>query len=184
MPDPNVDAVSPAESGGDVDTLSALQSETVPSISPAEGGGNDKILPTLQSETEAYVDFVRELERKRKPGEGIFGLKGGPADNPCHERFDQTVGQLLQDFAARKPASDTVRAVMEALFAAPKKYASSAPACAYWMLIAVQRHSLPLIDLLSSEGAFALYVRLNQDIPRRERLPVQTEILKKLKKQC
>ena len=161
MPDPNVDAVSPAESGGDVDTLSALRSET-----------------------ETYVDFVRELERKRKPGEGIFGLKGGPADNPCHERFDQTVGQLLQDFAARKPASDTVRAVMEALFAAPKKYASSAPACAYWMLIAIQRHSLPLIDLLSSEDAFALYVRFNKDIPRRERLPVQTEILKKLKKQC
>ena len=151
----------------------------VDAVSSAPDRGEDKTLPILRRETEAYLDTVRELERKRKPGEGIFGLKGGPADNPCHERYDQTVQQLLKDFAARNPASETVREVLEELYSSPKKY--SAPTCAYWMLIAVQRHSVPLIDLLSSEDAFALYVRFNKDIPRRERLPVQTEILKKLK---
>jgi hypothetical protein len=49
------------------------------------------------------------------------------------------------------------------------------------MLIAVQRHSLPLIDLLSPQDAFDLYVRFSREVPRHERLPVQTEILKKLK---
>ena len=136
-------------------------------------------LSALRCETESYLKFVEELERKRKPGEGIFGLKGGPADNPCHEQYSETVRQLLEGFARQNPPSGLVRPVLEELYAAPKRHPR--PACSYWMLIAVQRHSLPLIDLLSPQDAFDLYVRFSRDVPRHERLPVQTEILKKLK---
>lgn len=140
---------------------------------------SDGTLSALQRETASYLKFVEELERKRKPGEGIFGLKGGPADNPCHEQYSETVRALLEGFAAQNPPSSLVRPVLEELYTAPKRHPQ--PACAYWMLIAVQRHSLPLIELLSPEDAFALYVRFNKDVPRYQRLPVQTEILKKLK---
>ena len=140
---------------------------------------SEDILSALSRETESYLETVEELERKRKPGEGIFGMRGGPADNPCHERYSETVRQLLDDFAGQNPSSESVRRVLEELYTAPILHRK--PLCAYWMLIAVQRHSIPLIDLLSSEDAFALYVRFNKNIPRSERLPVQTEILKKLK---
>ena len=139
---------------------------------------SEETLSALRRETEAYLETVRELERKRKPGEGIFGLKGGPADNPCHERYSETVEQLLNDFAAQDPTSGAVRLVLEELYTAPKKY--RAPSCAYWMLIAVQRHSLPLIDRLSHADAETLFGLFQKTTPRHERLPIQNEILKKL----
>ena len=122
---------------------------------------SEDILSALSRETESYLETVEELERKRKPGEGIFGMRGGPADNPCHERY-----------------SETVRQVLEELYTAPILHRK--PLCAYWMLIAVQRHSLGLIDRLSTQDAKALFDRYSKDTPRHERLPVQNEILKKL----
>ena len=139
---------------------------------------SEDILSALQRETESYLETVEELERKRKPGEGIFGMRGGPADNPCHERYSETVRQLLDDFAGQNPSSESVRRVLEELYAAPVLHRK--PLCAYWMLIAVQRHSLGLIDLLSTQDAKALFDRYSKDTPRRDRLPVQNEILKKL----
>ena len=158
MPEPNVFSVTPAGSGGD--------------------NSSEDTLTALRRETENYLETVRELERKRKPGEGIFGMKGGPADNPCHDRYSVTVNSLLTAFAEQEPASEEVRRVLEEIYTAPKKQRN--PACAYWMLIAVQRHTLPLIDRLSREDAGAVYERFVRDTPRHERLPVQREILKKL----
>ena len=37
---------------------------------------------------ESYLEEVERLERERKPGAGYFGLKGGPADDPCHRPGD------------------------------------------------------------------------------------------------
>ena len=82
-----------------------------------------------------YLKTVQDLEDSRKLGEGMFGFKGGPADNPCHDRFVDELRALLEDFAAQEPASADVREVMRWIFDAPKRFPR--PKTASWMLLAV-----------------------------------------------
>ena len=129
-----------------------------------------------------YLKTVQDLEDNRKLGEGMFGFKGGPADNPCHDRFAADLRALLEDFAAQEPASADVREVMSWIFDAPKRFPR--PRTASWMLLAVHGLTAPLIERLSPEDAQALYTDYTGRYKRWERLPNQIELLKRLKAQC
>ena len=131
---------------------------------------------------ETYLYAVRTLERNRKPGEGIFGLKGGPADDPCHDRFVDDLTAVITDFAAQEPSSAECRAVLEHMFTVPSAHRELKSA--YWMLIAVHGLTPPLIDRLSAADARALYTRYGAEYRRWERLPVQRQVLDALKKQA
>lgn len=126
-----------------------------------------------------YLKTVQELEDSRKLGEGMFGLKGGPADNPCHDRFAGDLRALLADFAAQEPDSAEVREVMGWIFDAPKRFPQ--PKTASWMLLAVHGLTEALTERLSPEDAKALYDDYTRRYRRWERLPNQIELLKKLK---
>ena len=126
-----------------------------------------------------YLEKVAELERKRKPGEGILGMHGGPADDPCHDRYAEDLAALLGDFAAGDPDSASVRIVLDELYAAPPK--SGTPRSAFWMLIAVQGLCPELIDRLDPGDADSLVKRFASDYRRWELMPRQKQILKALK---
>lgn len=128
---------------------------------------------------ERYLDKVRELERNRKPAEGIFGLKGGPADDPCHEQYADELASLLEAFLAEGPDSGSTRRVLEELYAPPPK--NDVPRSAYWMLIAVQGLCPELIEQLDTGDARELEERFSASYRRRERMPNQQKILKALK---
>ena len=85
---------------------------------------------------ESYLEEVERLERERKPGAGYFGLKGGPADDPCHDRFAAALRGLYDELAAQGPDSGLVRQLMEYACTAP--LAAREPRAAWWMLLAVQ----------------------------------------------
>mgnify|MGYP007102093307 CR=1 FL=1 len=131
---------------------------------------------------ESYLDTVRTLERNRKPGEGIFGLKGGPADDPCHDRFVDDLTAAIADFAAQEPSSEECRSVLEHMFTVPSAHRELRSA--YWMLIAVHGLTPLLIARLSAADAAALYERYGKEYRRWERLPVQKQVLDALKKQA
>ena len=126
-----------------------------------------------------YLKTVQDLEDSRKLGEGMFGFKGGPADNPCHDRFADELRALLEDFAAQEPDSAQVREVMSWIFDAPKRFPR--PRTASWMLLAVHGLTGDLTERLSPEDAKALYDAYTGRYKRWERLPNQIELLKKLK---
>ena len=136
-------------------------------------------LARLKELDEAYVEEVRLLERNRKPGEGIFGLKGGPGDNPCHDRFAETLHGFYEEFASQKPDSAAVRALMEFSCTAPLE--KGVPRTAYWMLIAVQSLTQPLIALLDAPDAGALAELWEKSFRRRERMPAQLKLIKALR---
>lgn len=140
---------------------------------------SSETLARLQTLTEDYRATVAALEAKRKPGDGLLGLKGGPEDDPCHERFAAEVEGLLKESAATSPTSGEAAAVLAYLLEAPDKQRDSKSA--YWMLIAVQGFGMDLIDRLNAADAKALLERFTDRYPRWERLPVQNLILKKLK---
>ena len=138
--------------------------------------------PWLQRMEEIYEDYSAEAweyERRRKPTDGLLGMKGGPADDPSHDRFAKALGDCLAEFAAAAPDSASVRAVLERLYAPPDKGAVTQSA--YWMLIAVQGLQTGLIDSLAGEDARALCERYAGDYPRWQRLPVQKKIFAALK---
>ncbi len=130
---------------------------------------------------ENYLDAVRECERNRKPGDGLLGLKGGPAEDPCHDRFAEELSAVLESFYKDVPDSSDTRMVLEALYDVPGK--DCVPLSAYWMLIAVQGLCPELIQTLSKEDARDLKEEFLERYRRWERLPVQNKILNALKKQ-
>ena len=103
----------------------------------------NEALVRLQELYESYLGEVELLEINRKPGAGIFGLKGGPADDPCHDRFAETLRGFYEEFAAQKPESASVRELMA--YACTVPTVRREPRTAYWMLIAVQSLTQPLL---------------------------------------
>ena len=114
----------------------------------------EAFLARLDSLYEDYLSTVLRLERDRKLGDGIFGIRPGPADDPCHDRFAADLQGLLEELDSDGADSSLRREVMEKIFAAPLQ--SPDPKSSYWMLVAVQGLTRILISGLSSEDADAL----------------------------
>ena len=137
-----------------------------------------RCLTAMENLRAQYLETVRELERNRKPMEGILGMKGGPADDPCHDRYAESLRTVLTEFAGTKPDSGDLCRVLAELCAVPPR---NAPKSAYWMLIAVHSFALELVGGLNGEDAGALRRSYTRDYPRWERLPVQEKLLTALK---
>ncbi len=138
----------------------------------------DVLLARLERLYADYLSAAVEVEKNRKLTD-LFGLKNGPADDPCHDRFAQSLAGLLSDFAAEAPDSEARRAVLSYLFEAPKR--NPEPKSAYWMLVAVHGLARDLIGGLNTGDAAALAERYEAFYPRRARLPVQDEVLRALR---
>lgn len=138
----------------------------------------NEALARLRALYEAYLDKTAAVERSQKFGAGWFGLKGGVADDPCHDRFAVELQAYFASLAASGAESAALREIMEYVVAAPQKM--DAPRAAYWMLIAVQGLTRPLLPLLSTADAGAVGAHLEKLFPRSKRLPVQDELLRAL----
>ena len=136
----------------------------------------------LRAIYEAYLDRTLSVERSQKIGAGWFGLKGGVADDPCHDRFADELRAYFEELAQSGADSAAVREVMEYVISAPQK--ADAPRAAYWMLIAVQGLTRPLLPLLSASDAGTVCALLEKIFPRSQRLPVQDELRRELRKRA
>ena len=143
-----------------------------------ETGENFSLL-RVQGLYASYLEQVETLEKNRKWGEGIFGLKGGPADDPCHDRFAEELEKLLEELRLQEPEAEQLSRLLRWLYEAP--LAHPQPKSAYWMLLAVHGLTLRLIESLDAERARSLYDWYAAAFPRQERLPVQKQVLKALK---
>ena len=139
----------------------------------------NEALVRLQELYESYLGEVELLEINRKPGAGIFGLKGGPADDPCHDRFAETLRGFYEEFAAQKPESASVRELMA--YACTVPTVRREPRTAYWMLIAVQSLTQPLLSLLTPQDAGELAALYEKSYKRRERMPSQIKLIRALR---
>ena len=127
-----------------------------------------------------YLGEAEQVERARRPGDGLFGFGKKPADDPCHDRFAADIKQWLDDFRRSKPDSAEIRGVLEFVYCAPKNHPE--PKSAYWMLIAVQSLTKELIPMLNRTDAAALAEAYTGLYKRRERMPAQKQLLDALNK--
>ncbi|MBR3503281.1 MAG: hypothetical protein IKO07_03435 [Clostridia bacterium] len=123
-----------------------------------------------------YEVAVRQADAHRPLGSGLLGMGPKRGDDPCHEAFDRQIAALCGEIAADRPPAEEVGDAVELLLRAEDDRAW--PEYTRWMLIAVQRHALPLIPLLPEARRQALYAWYKKRYPTFRRLPVQQQLLK------
>ena len=126
-----------------------------------------------------YEAQAEEAARRARPTDGMFGLRGGVKDDPCHSRFAEELRGLIAGYAASEPDPDETCEALLFLLEEPLRYQGEPSAG--WMLHAVQGLALDLAPLLRPDAAAALAAAYEKDYPRSKRLPVQNELLKRLK---
>ena len=136
-------------------------------------------LELIQGICEGYIAYAEELERKRKPTDGLLGMGSKPADDPCHDRFAEDMEKALNDMASQSPSSETVYSVLSYIYHLPVQHRE--PASIFWMLCAVHGLTLDMTKLLGTDDALALKKQYSADFSRWERLPAQQKVYKALK---
>lgn len=129
----------------------------------------------IQALYEAYIAKAEQLERDKKPGDGLLGLTSGPKDDPCHEQFAADLEALLKEMRARRPSSEEIREALAYVYRMPLEHRQ--PLTVYWMLQAVHGMTADLAELLAAQDAQALRDAYARDYRRWERLPAQRKAL-------
>ena len=129
-----------------------------------------------------YSDYLAESSEVRKkapPLAGIFGFGEDPRYHPCHELFFMNVGRWTSELADSQPSAEKALEAVRFLMEEPKKHQNAE---GYWFMYACIGHIRNLIGFLRPEDCKALAERFDALYPRRERMPVQKQILKMLQK--
>lgn len=129
---------------------------------------------------QAYTEQVAALEANRKFGQGIMGFGGRVSDHPCHDQFFRSLHELTAAFGRDGISPEDARAVVEKILREPRRDAEGRSV--FWMMIAAHGAAQALIPSLKREDAEALLAWYAQAYRKRERLPVQTQVIKALEK--
>ena len=135
----------------------------------------------LRDLLDEYEAAVRAAKARRTAASGLLGLGPKGSDDPCHEAFDGKLATLFAAMAAGDASpADAAEATGLLLRAEDDR---PWPMDARWMLVAAQRHALPLIPLLPAPERQGLLLEYRKRYPRFRRLPVQNEILQALSRE-
>lgn len=128
---------------------------------------------------EKYVQAVAKVYKDAKPMDGLFGWGDDPRKDPCHMRFYEDAQQWLEDFAASGVDWDEVFEVVCFVLKTPEKYRESH---CFWFMFAAHGLTKELIPRLDGQQCAQLRDFYDEAYPKRERMPVQKDVYKLLKK--
>lgn len=141
---------------------------------------------SVKKELETLYDVYITGMVRQKEGESISdqfaNILVGKRRDPLTEKIAADVDALLQEYATGEPQSGEVREVLEYMFTAHQALDQKHPA--HMMILALHRSAKHLIPLLSKEDARDLVTLYDQILTKRERLPVNVDAYKLLKKQA
>ena len=126
-----------------------------------------------------YVQTVAKVYKDAKPMDGLFGWGDDPRKDPCHMRFYEDAEAWVTEFAASGPDREAAYAVVSFLLRTPQAYREKH---CFWFMFAAQGLSRELIGLLDAGQCAELRTFYDEAYPKRERMPVQKEVYKLLKK--
>ena len=127
-----------------------------------------------------YDQAVQELQKNRKLFDGVLGMGSHPGDAACHEMMDKKIQALCGQ--AGELTAEERKDLLETIYHASLRWIG--PEYARLMLVALHRHTLPVISMLKKEDRAELAAWYQKAWPRYKRLPVQDEVLKELKSQA
>ncbi len=126
-----------------------------------------------------YDAAVRDVRKKARAFDGILGLGKDPRKDPCHEQFYNAVGKWTEDFLATEPSQEDLKAAALFLIEEPKNYEGKE---CFWFMFAAQGHIKPMIGTMCPETSQMIKASLEAAYKKRDRMPLQKELLKLLDK--
>lgn len=137
------------------------------------------MLQQLKDRYRQYDEEATQVRKKSSPADGLFGFGNDPKNHPCHEIFYEDVGKWMQSFMAQEPDPQESLAAARFLITAPAEISTKE---SYWMMYAAQGWCRELVSLLDAQGCAELRDVFDEMYPHRDRMPVQQELYKALKK--
>lgn len=136
-------------------------------------------LEQLKGIYEKYIQDVDRVCGSAKPMDGLFGMGDDPRKDPCHMRFYEDTEQWTKAFLNGGPGEAEVFEAVRFMLETPAKYAEHS---GFWFLYAVQGLTREMIPLLQGVHCTGLRDFYDENYPRRDRMPVQKEVYRLLKK--
>ena len=128
---------------------------------------------------EKYIEDVEKVYRNAKPTDGLFGMGEDPRNHPCHMRFYEDTEQWVNAFVAADPGENAVFGAARFLLETPAKYAQHH---GFWFMYAAQGLTRIMIPLLEGVHCEQLRKFYDENYPRRDRMPVQKDVYRLLKR--
>ena len=132
----------------------------------------------------AYRVFLGGMEEYRRTRRAIDGLLGfGGSGVRCQDDFVSELKSAVEEYTVSSPdSSDAYDTLLFMISRANEYNKHNKKDEAYWMLLATHALALPLVELIKPADAGSLSELFEEIYPKRERFPVQKEMLKALKR--
>lgn len=126
-----------------------------------------------------YIQDVATVYRNAKPVDGLFGWGDDPRKDPCHMRFYEDAEQWTKTFLAAGPGQAEVFEAVRIMLETPAEHREQH---CFWFMYAAQGLARELIPMLDRAQCAQLRDFYDDAYPKRDRMPVQKEVYKLLKK--
>ena len=126
-----------------------------------------------------YLAAAEKAEKNKTGWNGAFGIGASTKDHPCHDDFYEAMEAWCEAFVKKVPSQAEAEEAVTYIFEMSEAYRGKLP---YWYMYAAHGFTRPLIPLVSPEFAGKMRIWYNDHHPRQDRLPVQREVFKLLKK--
>lgn len=136
-------------------------------------------LQQLKDIYQKYVEEVAKVYKDAKPMDGLFGWGDDPRKDPCHMRFYEDVEKWAKAFGAETLTRDRAYEAVRFILETPAAYREKN---CFWFMYAAQGHARELIPLLDRTQCALLRDFYDDAYPKRDRMPVQKDVYKLLKK--
>lgn len=133
----------------------------------------------LKQRYEKYIQDAIVIRQKAGPLSGIFGIGNGPQNDPAHVIFYEDVQAWVQQFLAKGPREQECFEAASFILRAPAELGQKD---SYWMMYAAQGLAKDLVKGLTGEHCAWLLSFYDAHYPAKDRMPVQRELYKQLKK--
>lgn len=137
------------------------------------------MLTQLATIYEEYAATIKNVRKNARLFDGFLGMGKDPRNDACHDVFFQAVGAWVTEFLATEPDQDALMQAARYIIETPVSY--NGQEC-YWFMFAAHGHVKPLIPLLNRENCAQLAGSMEKLYKKRDRMPLQKEILKLLTK--
>ena len=128
---------------------------------------------------EKYVQDVAKIYKDAKPMDGLFGWGDDPRKDPCHMRFYEETEAWVSGFLAAEPGNEACFQAAQILIETAASYRGKP---CFWFMYAAHGLARDLIPALTPEQCARLREFYDDAYPRRDRMPVQKDVYKLLKK--
>lgn len=126
-----------------------------------------------------YAEDAARVYKDAKPTDGLFGWGDDPGKDPCHMRFYEDTERWVKTFLSEDPARHTAYEAARILLETPAAFRENR---CFWFMYAAQGLARELIPRLSPEQCTQLRAFYDGAYPRRDRMPVQKDVYRLLKK--